>query len=147
VARRLRSVPFDVIHYSDMLRAEQTAKIISQRLAHVPMRRTALLREGHPGIRGQRASKQRVVVRKRMNHVAERYFRPARSRDRHELLVCHGNLIRYLLMRVLDVPTGTWWRMDMYQGGLSVVRIEAAGLFVHTHNDAAHLPVDARTFL
>jgi serine/threonine-protein phosphatase PGAM5 len=148
VAKRLSRLPIDAIHHSDLPRAEETARVIARQFAHLQMKRARLLREGHPGISGDRWTEKCRAVRRRMERVAEKYCRPARDRDRHELLVCHGNLIRFLLVRVLSIRGGAWWKMDIFQGALSVIRIESREHhFVHVHNEATHLPARLRTLL
>ena len=37
-----------------------------------------------------------------------KFVRPTRERQRIEILVCHGNLIRYLVCRVLGIEPETW---------------------------------------
>lgn len=148
VAKRLAQYPIDVMHHSDMLRAHQTADLIALRFADLKMRKSPLLREGLPGFRGERPTARTRATQQRMDSAFHKYFRPTRGRDRHELVVCHGNIIRYLCMRVLDVPPGTWWRMDTLQCGLTVVRITGPDdRFLETYNDVGHLPPAMHTFL
>ena len=107
VAKRLAEFPIDLIHVSTMQRALATAKLIGAMLSEVPQRPTRLLWEGIPtAIKGlTREQRERVPVhRARMERAFSKYFRPAGSRDRMELLVCHGNVIRFLMRRALADP-------------------------------------------
>ena len=145
VGKRLRTRPIVTLHHSDLPRAVQTAAIIAKSLSEVPLRPSRLLREGNPGVRGRRRRPRQVAARDRMDKVFERYFRPCRGRDRHEVIVCHGNLIRYLLMRTLEVATGNWWNIDTIHCALCIVRVLPDRRRVHAVNDVGHLPFDMRT--
>ncbi|MEM6990367.1 MAG: histidine phosphatase family protein [Myxococcota bacterium] len=145
VASRLMEYPIDRIHHSDMPRAIETAELVGARLPGAARHQTRILREGNPGVAGKRRRARELATRERMDGVVERYFRPCRGRDRHELLVCHGNLIRYLLLRALAVPAGGWMRIDTVHCGLSIVRVLPSHTRVRAINDIGHLPPRMRT--
>jgi serine/threonine-protein phosphatase PGAM5 len=144
VAKRLAELPIDLIHVSTMQRARATAKLIGAMLPDVPQRHTQLLWEGFPtAIKGlTREQRQWVPVhRARMERAFSRYFRPAGSRDRMELLVCHGNVIRFLMRRALDDPPHKWLRGDVMHTGLCMVAIRTNGRTILLgFNDVGHLP-------
>jgi serine/threonine-protein phosphatase PGAM5 len=76
---------------------------------------------------------------------AER-FRPAAGGERHELLVCHGNVIRYLVTKSLGVDTKAWLEMSVGHASLTVVRVEADGTFkVISVGDVGHIPPNLQT--
>jgi serine/threonine-protein phosphatase PGAM5 len=78
----------------------------------------------------------------------KQFFRGARGQDRHDLLVCHGNLIRYLICRALEAPPESWANLDINNCGISTVLIEPKrGTVVLTHNDSGHLPQPLHTFI
>lgn len=61
--------------------------------------------------------------------------------DRHELIVAHGNLIRYLICRVLGASPRAWASMRINNCGLSEVVVESDGsLTLASYNDTGHLP-------
>ena len=71
----------------------------------------------------------------------DRYFRRARGNDKHEIVVSHGNLIRYFVCRVLQAPTESWGDMDSHHCGISQVQIESNGsISLVSYNDVGHLP-------
>jgi len=71
-----------------------------------------------------------------------RFFKPARGNDKHEILVCHGNLIRALVCRSLDVPVYAWLNAEPHHCGVTRVRIRADGrVRVVSFNETGHLPV------
>jgi serine/threonine-protein phosphatase PGAM5 len=69
-----------------------------------------------------------------------KYFVPSRGKDRHDIIVCHGNILRYFVMRALIVPPEAWQNTDMYNCGLSEIVIEGDGrIMLLSHNDHGHL--------
>lgn len=154
LGKRLASVEFDVMHHSDMARATETAAVIAKELpAKLPTRSSKLLREGIPtapvpGVPNHtRAEARRVRIR--MDAAFERYFRRPRSGDRYELLVAHGNIIRYLVRRAMGDPIAKWTRMNITQCGLTVIAIgpRRGRVVLMSFNDVGHLPPKMRTFL
>jgi len=54
-----------------------------------------------------------------------RYFRPTPEADQYEVLVCHGNVLRWLVARALGLDSLKWSRMDIaaLQLGLPLVPV------------------------
>lgn len=76
----------------------------------------------------------------------EKYFIPTRGADRHEVIVCHGNLMRYFVMRALMVPPETWCNTNLYNCGISEITITSDGkVSLLSHNDSGHLPNEMKT--
>ncbi|HET7080885.1 MAG TPA: histidine phosphatase family protein [Chloroflexia bacterium] len=79
----------------------------------------------------------------------ERYFAPPPdgAGDAHEIIVCHGNIIRYFMLRVLQAPPDLWIHADIYNCGICeiVVRGER-GTQLLSFNDSGHLPAELRMF-
>ena len=77
-----------------------------------------------------------------------RYFRRAHNEDRHELIVCHGNIIRYLVCRAIDAPTEHWTSLDVRNTGLCEISIESNWrTTLLAFNDTGHLPASLLTFV
>ena len=77
----------------------------------------------------------------------QKYFVPARGKDRHDIIVCHGNILRYFVMRALMVPPEAWRNTDIYNCGISEIVIESDGrIMLLSHNDSGHLPPEMKTF-
>jgi serine/threonine-protein phosphatase PGAM5 len=73
------------------------------------------------------------------------FFRPARE-ERHDLLVCHGNILRYFMVRTLQARLETWINSDINNCGISEFSINSDGVVtLVSHNDTGHLPVPVRT--
>ncbi len=76
------------------------------------------------------------------------FLRPARGRDKHEIIVSHGNLIRFLVSRLLADSGNNWTRLGTDNCGISEVVIKSDGRIVLvTYNDVGHLPRRLQTRL
>jgi serine/threonine-protein phosphatase PGAM5 len=87
-----------------------------------------------------------LQTRQRMDRAFERFVRPSRT-DRSELIVAHGNIIRYLIRRSLDDAAHRWWQLDILQCGLSIIRVTKQRRVLVGFNDAGHLPMNIQTYL
>jgi len=79
----------------------------------------------------------------------EKYFKASRKNS-VIVLICHGNIIRYLICRTLGIDTLKWRQMDIQQCAISIVEVRAKGpdrLVLLSHNDVGHIPKGKRTFL
>jgi serine/threonine-protein phosphatase PGAM5 len=77
----------------------------------------------------------------------ELFFKPAEGVDAHDVVVCHGNLIRYFMLKALRAPVELWANTDVHHCGIDeiVVKTDARVLLV-SHNDTGHLPYNMRTY-
>jgi serine/threonine-protein phosphatase PGAM5 len=81
-----------------------------------------------------------------LDRVFARYFKPAVGREQTDLLVCHGNVIRYLVTRALGVDTSAWLEMSPGHASITRIRVEADGRFkVLSVGDVGHIPPTMRT--
>jgi serine/threonine-protein phosphatase PGAM5 len=77
----------------------------------------------------------------------DRYFRPEGIIDEHEIIVCHGNIIRYFMLRVLQALPELWIHADIYNCGICEIVIGGdRGMQLLSFNDSGHLPADLRMF-
>lgn len=154
-ARRFQGVPVSVIHHSPLRRAAETASIIGAQLPNAPLRVSPLLSEIIPGwpihVRQYFQNTPAAEIergRARAERALQKFFRPVRGADRHELIVAHGNIIRYFLLTVLGLRPKLWSQCDIHNCGLSEIRILPDGeRLVIALNDTGHLPRQHRTFM
>jgi serine/threonine-protein phosphatase PGAM5 len=120
--------PIEKVWSSDMQRAIETAELIVHRLEGVESATSPLLREVVPtAIPGQSVPLAlRRHARQAIDRVTTTFFQPVRA-TRHELLVCHGNLIRSLVCRVLRTPEASWLRLATYHCALTTVAVSSDG--------------------
>lgn len=147
IANDLDGIPVAALWSSTLPRARETAAIIANSIPNGKVRPVGVLREGiYSRIRGYKvsASKQRED-RVRADAAWKRFFKTSRA-DRLELLVCHGNLIRYLVCRALHVSILRWIRMNSSNCAMTRVLIRDTGAIrVVSYNETAHLPADLVT--
>ncbi len=147
-AQRFSSLPISAIYSSTLRRAAETAEIVAQEFPDVPLRRSQGLWECVPCIAPVYAeyfaghSAQYLAWGKQQAEKAfDRYFRRTRGEDKHEIIVTHGNLIRYFVCRVLRVSPKAWGNMDMCNCGISQILLRPDGrMILVSHNDVSHLP-------
>ncbi|HEX2621784.1 MAG TPA: histidine phosphatase family protein, partial [Phototrophicaceae bacterium] len=82
-----------------------------------------------------------------LDQAYQEYFRPGPGdEDCYELIVCHGNVIRYFVSRVLRLDEDGWSNMLINNCGISRILIDTDGqMFLVSHNDIGHLPHELRT--
>lgn len=145
---RLRAlgVHFDAFDASPFTRARQTAQILRDELPGSQLRIVPELAECTPptrraeAVRDEPAAAQ-AACKKRLDALFAARFVPSAGGDRNELLVAHGNVIRYLVTRALGVDTTSWLEMSVHNASLTVIRVEPDGRFkVIAVGDSGHLP-------
>lgn len=155
----LRGQTFDAVYVSPMLRAQQTAEMIINALDNVTPIADTRLEECVPTIprrfadwfarhRPQVSERQTTICRDRIISFYNEVFvaLPENARDRHTLIVAHGNVIRYMLTLAMDASDDAWANMIVYHCSFSRVSIEANGLpMVMAVNDQAHLAPEFRS--
>lgn len=147
LARQLGKLDFDKVHSSDLPRAKQTAAIISDRLEVGPVKVTRALREVLPaGVMGIRVSREKVAQSKaQVDTLFRTLLRPSR-RPRHEVVVCHGNLIRTILCRIGGSHPREFINYLFYHTGVMRIVVFPQGIRVLSVNDVHHLPPTLRTW-
>lgn len=154
VATRLRRLPIEVIRHSGVPRARETAEIIAEKLPDAPLKKSPLLREGFPSAPPKHLARIAIPKprlardRERLQAAHRKFFRACRGRDRHELIVGHGNAIRFLVCLGLGGDVRDWWRLAALHCGLTVIRVSPAprGQVLVSLNDVGHLPPAMQTF-
>jgi serine/threonine-protein phosphatase PGAM5 len=153
VAARLRALPVEMtsLHSSTMTRAQQTALVIGTEFPDLALQQSDLLRECTPPTRRgdvmSRVGPERARgCRDALDRAFGVYFTPSPDADRHDVIVCHGNVIRYFVTRVLEVDPEAWLGMSIGNCSLTVVRVSANGtMMLMSYNDMGHMPPNLQT--
>jgi broad specificity phosphatase PhoE len=154
VARAFKHIPVSAIHVSTMQRAVQTAEPLVKAFPEAKVSYSHRLLECIPPLVPELReaffkSVPEEDLRRHYWH-AERafsfYIRRTTGADKHEVLIAHGNLIRYLVCRTMDVDATAWAAMTSYNCGITRIMVESNGLCsLITYNELGHLPSDLHT--
>jgi serine/threonine-protein phosphatase PGAM5 len=162
------------IHVSGMARAKETARIIASHLGEngrmIVTDPDPLLNEALPApIIPKRPDvgslrKQQAEIRDHQGRIEEafqKYIHRAAavttatttdkgcSTDAHEfeVFVCHGNVIRYFLMRALQLPPEAWLRFSVFNCSITYLMVQPNGyVTARLVGDTGHLPYEDTTF-
>jgi serine/threonine-protein phosphatase PGAM5 len=153
VGARLAKLPVRMTSLvsSDFTRARETADIIGRALGITPAL-DSLIHECTPA--SDRASSTGDMETEDAGRCDStlaaawaRYVRPSPAADARDLLVCHGNVIRWLVCRALGADTGRWRHMDIGNASLTVIAVRSDGTTrLVTFSDVGHLPVAKQTW-
>jgi serine/threonine-protein phosphatase PGAM5 len=145
---RLAGMParFDALYVSPLQRARDTAATVAM---DFPGRKFEVLNDleectpptHRTEVISAETAEHLTACKAQLDRLFARYFRPAAGAERTELMVCHGNVIRYLATRALGVDSAAWLEMSVGHASITVIRIEADGSFrVISLGDRGHLP-------
>ncbi|WP_329538103.1 histidine phosphatase family protein (plasmid) [Streptomyces sp. NBC_01450] len=163
LGERLRGVPLAAIHHGPLARAEQTARLIAERLDGVPHRRSEAAGDYLPYLptREELPPEAADTWLKFLDQFTaeEREQGPGLAaaaladftgpvvgdEPRHELVVTHNFLVGWLVRAALDAPKWRWLGINHANAALTVIRYApdrppAVLLF----NDTGHLPTELR---
>jgi serine/threonine-protein phosphatase PGAM5 len=155
VAARLSSLPVEmtVLRSSTMTRARQTARVMGEDFPELKLEQSRLLRECTPPtwrediVADVDPSEMSECVDQLEKAYAE-FFVPSPDSDRHDIIVCHGNVIRYFVTKVLGVDTMAWLGMSVGNCSVTVVRIDPNGrIKLLMVGDVGHIPPNLQTGL
>lgn len=153
VGARLAGLPggFDRVLVSPMTRAQQTAKVIAQDLGGAPLTTLDDLAECTPPTRRKEITAEMKpedlsACAEQFDRLFLTHFKPAQGAPQQELMVCHGNVTRYLVTRALGVDTAAWLEMSFGHVSMTTIRIEADGsMKLIAAGDVGHVPPNLRT--
>lgn len=148
-------LPYTKIIQSSMTRAMETAELISNEIPSVPVEKPDdILREGapirpEPDVGSWKADADFRADGSRIEAGFRKYFHRAdgtQEKDSYEVMVCHANVIRYYVCRVLQLPPEAWLRMSLKHASITWITIRPNGrVGVMCLGDAGHFPIDKLT--
>ncbi len=152
-AKFLARKPISAVYCSSLNRAEETARIIVKDIPGITVQQTDLLWECIPSMTPKLqmempnyTNAQVLQDRQRADIAFRKYFKVAKRGDRHDVIVCHGNLIRYFITLVLKAEPDSWVKMDICNCGITQVLVQPEGdMALLCHNDWGHIPKELRT--
>ena len=153
VGARLRGMPvtFTSLHSSTMTRARQTAVVIGEEFPDLQLQSSALISECTPPTRRKDIMEGETpedldACTRQLEKAYPIFFAPSPDADRHDIVVCHGNVIRYFVTRALGIDTEAWLGMSIANCSLTVITVEADGLMkLLSYSDSGHIPPNLTT--
>jgi serine/threonine-protein phosphatase PGAM5 len=146
IAARLNGsgVAFDSMTSSTLLRARETAAVMHETLARVPLTQSPLISECTPPLfeaaEGDDAREQAECA-KQLDQAFAEFFTAAKGARRNDILVAHGNVIRYLVVKALKVDPRAWLGMSVAHASMTVVQVQPDGsMKVLAVGDSGHIP-------
>lgn len=143
LAGEMSKIPVDAIYSSTMHRAFQTAGILRDRsFPRLSIQRTPWLNERI--FRNHRDYDVDPEAEQMLGKLTNRFFGRSRC-ERHDVLVCHGNVIRALVTRVLDAPVESWTNAAIAHCSITqLVCLGSGGERLISYNERGHLPFRLR---
>ena len=147
------SVKFTSLVSSTMIRAIQTAQVINADFPELELKESNLIRECTPP-----TWREDIMVKtdpKELSECVDNLEKSFReffisspdANDRNDIIVCHGNVIRYFVAKVLKVDTMSWLQMSITNCSLTIIRIMPDGIMkLDAFSDYGHIPENMRTF-
>ena len=153
VGARLASLPvhFDALYVSPLQRARDTAATIAGDFPGRSFEQIDDLAECTPPSRQAKINagekpEDLAACAAAIDRDFARFFVPAAGSEHNDLIVAHGNVIRYLVTRALGVDSTAWLQMSIGHASLTKIRIEANGnmqvIFVA---DVGHIPTNMQS--
>lgn len=155
VSTRLKSmnINFSSLISSTMTRAMQTSQVIQNEFPEIVFEQSDLIRECTPPTWREDVMTETNTadVEECINNLEQayqKYFIPSpNDKDRNDIIVCHGNVIRYFVTKVLKVDTMSWLQMSISNCSLTIIRILPNGnMKLDAFSDYGHIPENMRTF-
>ncbi|CAO1415895.1 unnamed protein product [Diamesa hyperborea] len=153
-------VPIDNIVISTMTRAQQTGKIIMDCLPKsldLKIENDPLLEEGIPYPFTPELDHWKLNPSNlfkdppRIEAAFRAHFhraKPSQKEDSYTLLVCHANVIRFFVLRALQLPPEAWLRLSLHHASITWLTINPNGrVTLRTLGDAGHMPLGYLTVM
>jgi len=155
LAARLKAMPveFTSLTSSTMTRARQTALVLRREFPGLELKQSQWICECTPptwrkDVMAETSAAEKEECVKNIEQFFKESFNPAPdARDRNDIVVCHGNVIRYLVAKALQVDTMSWLQMSISNCSLTVIRINPDGTMkLDAFGDYGHIPENMRTY-
>ena len=154
ISARLRGMPveFTSLTSSTMTRARETAVVINQGFPELKLQQSTLIRECTPptwrkDVMEDTDSLELLYCVRNLEQAFAEYFAPSLDwKDRNDIIVCHGNVIRYFVTKVIKADPMSWLQMSIGNCSLTIIRILPDGsMKLVTYSDTGHIPPNMQT--
>lgn len=145
-------IKFNSLTSSTMTRARETAMIINQDFPELIPEQSTLISECTPPtwrkdiVADETESDLNLCVKNLETAFAEYFIPSPDGNDRNDIIVCHGNVIRYFVTKVLKADPMSWLQMSIGNCSLTIIRILPDGsMKLAAYSDMGHMPPNMQT--
>ena len=144
-------VSFSSFVTSDFTRARETAGEIGRALGISAVEDT-LIHECTPTTARAEYSlyhtrEENALCDAQLQAAWEKYVSPSPAADAHDILVCHGNVIRWFVGKALGLEATHWYAMEIANASLTVIAVRSDGTArLVVFSDVGHIPVEKQTW-
>jgi serine/threonine-protein phosphatase PGAM5 len=152
--QRLKGLPIKIrsLVTSNYLRAVQTADDIGAVLGTKPVVDTLLHEctprfESRPDYTRLASDEEMLACEANLTAAFTKYLAPTPDADTYDVLVCHGNVIRWTLCKAMGIDPLHWRRFTIGNGSLTVLVVAPDGVVrLAAYSDTGHIPVEKQTW-
>lgn len=153
VGARLAALPIKpaTLVSSDFRRARETAEIVGKMMGMKPTL-DSLIHEctptsDRPDYMKGHAPEEIATADSNLARAWNKYMIPMPEGDRHDILVCHGNVIRWFVSRSLVGDGRRWPWMEIGNGSITILSVRPDGTTrLVSFSDVGHLAVTQQTW-
>jgi serine/threonine-protein phosphatase PGAM5 len=154
LSSRLKGMPVDFtsLTSSTMTRARETAMVINEDFSELKLQQSTFLRECTPptwrkDVMADETESDLNMCVENLEKAFREYFTPSPDdKDRNDIIVCHGNVIRYFVTKVLKADSMSWLQMSIGNCSISVIRVLPDGsMKLAVYSDMGHIPPNLQT--
>jgi serine/threonine-protein phosphatase PGAM5 len=145
-------VEFSSLTSSTMTRARETAMVINDDFPEMELGESNLIRECTPptwrkDIMEETDSLELIECVENLEKAFKDVFITSPdTKDRNDIIVCHGNVIRYFVTKVLKADPMCWLQMSIGNCSLTIIRILPNGsMKLAAFSDIGHIPPNMQT--
>jgi len=144
------NLPWTSITQSTLTRAVETCSLIQKHLpANIPLKSSDMLVEGapvppdppnkhwKPELYFYRDGARIEAAFRKFIHRAP----PEQKEDSYELIICHANVIRYFVMRALQLTPEAWLRLSLDHASITVLSVVPNGrVILRNYSESGYMP-------
>lgn len=144
-------LPFRTLAASDFTRARETAEDVGAALGLTPAIEPILHEctptPEHPEYAAHYSAEHIAQCVVQLESAWKKYFAPTPEADTWDLLVCHGNVIRWLVAKATGNDVRKWYAADIGNASLTAIAVRPDGsVRLVLYSDVGHLPPELQTW-
>lgn len=145
LVKYLENLDFDLLVSSDLERAQDTAREIQKAKKIKSVKVMPELREIYRGIVGGPKRKEDAPrIREDVKRVEEAWKKIIMLKKKNIAVVCHGNVIRYMLGKTLKIKKKDLWRIVVDNCSVTEMEVLNGKVLVVSVNEHRHIAYNER---